>query len=91
MLKRYGKDLKDCFLEEAVDVCGETRDIAGKIEIWWWNKEVAALVKEKQLAFIQVMEKDLRSARKDADVGKQEGKNCAGVGERLKTRDVART
>ena len=35
--------------------------------------------------------KDLRSARKDVDVGKQEGKNCTGVGERLKTKDVART
>ena len=35
--------------------------------------------------------KDLRSARKDADVGKQKGESCAGVGERLKTRGVART
>ena len=35
MLKKVWKDLKDCFLEEAVDVCGETRAIARKIEIWW--------------------------------------------------------
>ena len=35
--------------------------------------------------------KDLRSARKDAYVEKQEGESCAGVGERLKTRGVART
>ena len=51
--KKVWKDLKDCFLEEAVDVCGETRDIAIKREIWWWIEEVVALVvKKKQLAFI---------------------------------------
>ena len=43
------------------------------------------------LAFIQVMDKDPRSARKDADVGKQEGESCAGVEDRLKTRGVAMT
>ena len=43
-VKKVWKDLKDCFLEEDADVCGETRDIARKIEIWWWN-EVAALQK----------------------------------------------
>ena len=40
-----------------------------KIKIWWWNKEGAALVKENQLMFYR---KDIRSARKDADVGKHE-------------------
>ena len=43
------KDLKDCFLEEAVDVLGGKHGISRKIEIWRWNEEVAALVKEKQL------------------------------------------
>ena len=56
-VKTIWRDLKDCFLEEAADVCVETRDIARKIEIWWWNEEVAALQKERQLAFIQVMER----------------------------------
>ena len=36
------------------------------------------------------MKKGLRSRRRVADVGQQEGKNC-GVGERLETRGVART
>ena len=43
--------MKDCFLEEAVDVCGKTRGIARQKETWWWNEEVAALVKEKQRLF----------------------------------------
>ena len=56
-VKKVWKDLKNCFLEEAADVCGERRGIARKIEIWRWNEEVAALQKERQLAFIQVMER----------------------------------
>ena len=35
MLKKAWKDSKDCFLEEAVDVYGETRAIAKRTEIWW--------------------------------------------------------
>ena len=50
-VEKVWKDLKDCFLEEAVDVCGETRGIARQIEIWWWNEEVEALVKKKQRLF----------------------------------------
>ena len=34
-----------------MDVCGETRGIVRQKETWWWNEEVAALVKEKQLLF----------------------------------------
>ena len=50
-VEKVWKDTKDCFLEEAVDVCGETRGIARQKETWWWNEEVAALVKEKQRLF----------------------------------------
>ena len=50
-VEKVWKDMKDCFLEEAVDVCGETRGIARQKETWWWNEEVAALVKEKQRLF----------------------------------------
>ena len=39
----------------------------------------------------KLMISSVRSARKDADVRKQEGKSCAGVAERLKTRGVAKT
>ena len=34
-----------------MDVCGETQGIARQKETWWWNEEVAALVKEKQRLF----------------------------------------
>ena len=50
-VEKVWKDMKDCFLEEAVDVCGETRGISRQKETWWWNEEVAALVKEKQRLF----------------------------------------
>ena len=64
------------------------RYIARQKETWWRNEEVAALIKEKQLLF--KLWKG-RSARRVAYEGKQEGENCAGVGERLETRGVART
>ena len=50
-VEKVQKDLKECFLEEAVGVCGGTRGIARRKETWWWNEEVAALVKEKQCLF----------------------------------------
>ena len=77
--------MKDGFLEEAVDVCGETWDIAIKTKIWWWNEKGATLVKENQLTFYG---KDLRSTRKDANVGKHEGESCAGVGRTAKNEDM---
>ena len=49
--EKVWKDMKDCFLEEAVNVCGETWGIVRQKETWWWNEEVAALVKEKQRLF----------------------------------------
>jgi hypothetical protein len=48
-------------------------------------------VLSKLVKFYPSYGKDLRSARKDADVEKQEGESCAGMEERLKTRGVART
>ena len=76
--------LKDCFREKAVDVCGETRGIARQKETWWWNEEVAALVKEKQHLF--KLWKRPEKCKKGSDVEQQEGKSCASVGESLETR-----
>ena len=44
-------DLKGCLMEEAIAVCGETKGIKRHKETWWWNEEVAALVKEKRRLF----------------------------------------
>ena len=30
--------MNDGFLEEAVDVCGKTWNIAMQIKIWWWER-----------------------------------------------------
>ena len=50
-VEKVWKDLKDCFLEEAVGICGETQGIARRKETWWWNEHVVALIKEKQRLF----------------------------------------
>ena len=41
------KNFKECLIEEAVVVCGETWGIRRHKESWWWNEEIAALVKKK--------------------------------------------
>ena len=46
-VKSLWKNFKECLIEEAVEeaveVCGETREIRGHKESWWWNEEVEAL------------------------------------------------
>ena len=42
------KDLRDCLLEVADEVCGKTKGIPRHDETWWWNDEVAAVTKEKR-------------------------------------------
>ena len=45
------KNFKECLTEEAIEVCGETLGMRRHKESWWWNEEIAALVKEKQRLF----------------------------------------
>ena len=45
------KNFKECLIEEAVEICGEIRKMRRHKESWWWNEEIAALVKEKQRLF----------------------------------------
>jgi hypothetical protein len=58
--------LRNCLLDVADEVCGRTR--GGKrqhIETWWWNEEVAELVKEKRRLF-KVYNKSKRGMDKSA-------------------------
>ena len=43
--------LKECLLEVANEVCGKTRGKQRHRETWWWNAEVAELVKKKRQLF----------------------------------------
>ena len=52
--ERVWKNLKECLVEEAVEVCGEHKELE-ELKTWWGMKEVAALV-NKKAAFIQVVE-----------------------------------
>ena len=77
-VEKVWKDLKACFLEEAVDVCGETRGVAKKKETWWWNEQVAALVKEKQHLF--KVWKGPKKCNKGCRCGKTGGQKLCGRG-----------
>ena len=77
-VEKVWKDLKDCFLEEAVDVCGETRGIAKQKETWWWNEEVEALVKEMQRLF--KLWKGPKKCKKGCRCGKSGGRKLCGRG-----------
>ena len=61
-----------------MDVCGETRGIARQNETWWWNKEVAALVKEKQRLF--KLWKGHKKGKKGCRCGKTGRQNLCGRG-----------
>jgi hypothetical protein len=43
--------LKNCLLDMADEVCGKTKGKQRHRETWWWNAEVAELVREKRRLF----------------------------------------
>ena len=87
-VEKVWKDLKECILEEAVVVCGETRGIARWKEMWWWNEEIAASVKKKQRLF--ELWKRPNTCKKECRCRKTGGRKLCGRGERLETGDVTR-
>src|SRR5664279_5269080 len=40
--------LKECLLGVTDEVCGRTKGKQRHIQTWWWNDEVAKVIKEKQ-------------------------------------------
>ena len=54
--------LRDCLLEVAGEVCGKTKGIRRHKETWWWNDEVAEVIREKQRLY-----KIYNKSRKGAD------------------------
>ena len=50
-IEEVWRNFKECLTEEAIEVCGETRGMRRHKESWWWNEEIAALVKAKQRLF----------------------------------------
>ena len=83
------KDLKDCFREKAVDVCGEHGVSLDKKRLGGGTRRLQPWLRRSSVYSNYGM--GLRSARRGADVGQQEGESCAGVGVSLETRGVART
>ena len=45
------KGLKDCLLDTAKDVCGESKGPPRHEETWWWNDECAKAVEEKKALY----------------------------------------
>ena len=72
------KEVKDCLLEVANDVCGKTKGLARHRDSWWWNEEVADVVKEKRRLYIAMKNSkdgaDVLQAKRDAlayNIGKR--------------------
>ena len=70
-------------------MCGETRGIARQMETWWWNEEVAALVKEKQRLF--KLWKGPKKCRIGCRCRKTGGQQLCRRGRKVGMRGVART
>ena len=45
------RELKDCMLEVADEVCGRSIGRPRHSETWWWNNEVAEVIREKNRLF----------------------------------------
>ena len=67
----------------------ESRGIAGQKSLGGGTRRLRPWLRRSSV--YSSYRKDLRSARKDVDVGRQEGENCVGVGERLEMRGAAGT
>jgi len=50
-VEREWKDLKDCLLEAAEEVCGRTKGPSNKKQTSWWNDELDGVVAEKRRLF----------------------------------------
>ena len=56
-VEKVRKDLKECFLEEAVGVCGETRGIARRKETQLVVERGGCGLDKGEAAFSQIMER----------------------------------
>ena len=78
--------LKECLLEVSAEVCGKTRGRPMHRETWWWNDEVAELVKEKRRLF-KVYDKAKRGI---GNVGIQESKRMYETAKRAAKRGIVK-
>ena len=75
--------------EEAIEVCRETQGVRRHKESWWWNEEIAALVKRNNA--YSNCGKALRSAEKGVDVRRQTSANSVDAGRRQEVWTVKST
>ena len=81
VLKRFGRIWRSVFLRKLLLFVGNKGYY--KIKETWWG---CCSLSKGEASY----GRGLGSTRKDADVGKQEGKNCLDRGERLETWDVTK-
>ena len=79
-IEEVWRNFKECLTEEAIEVCGETQSMRRHKESWWWNEEIAALVKKPRNNTYSNCGKGLRSAEKGIDVSRQTGTNSVDAG-----------
>jgi hypothetical protein len=65
--------LKDCLLDTAKDVCGESKGPPRHEETWWWNEECARAVEEKS-ALYTTMKKSNSAEGVDSEKAKTDKK-----------------
>ena len=76
------RNFKECLTEEAIEVCGETRGMRRHKESWWWNDEIAALVKKKQHLF--ELWKGPKKCRKGCRCEKTDGRKLCRRGKEVR-------
>ena len=46
------RELRQCLLESAVEVCGKTKQRHRQMEAWWWTEAVAKAIKVKRNLYL---------------------------------------
>ena len=70
-VERVWKDMKECLLVCADEVCGRTKGPPRHKQTWWWNDDVAKAVEEKRLRFVSWRKSKCRLDKKAYDMAKK--------------------
>jgi len=63
--------LKDCLLDTAKDVCGESKGPPRHEETWWWNEDCARAVEEKRKLFVAMKKSECGDDCENAKIAKE--------------------
>ena len=62
-VNNHWQQMKDIMMETAQDICGMTKGPPRHKETWWWNEEVAEVVRDKKIKYGKWKKENTEEAR----------------------------